>query len=528
MKKLLTALLVAVFCLVSFSSQARADTSSDVFITALQTSNQLDYAEFYNSSESPINMKGWTIEVTITDADHSSSISICSIQLSGGWLRPQGYGIVAGQGAVTDDKNQLVYDSSQCELTGFKDPYVLKIELKQADKSLEDSIDDIPLPQTNQNQTIKQWVRRYISSASSKYKDTGDFSDDFDSASNTSRRPILLTGGWYGGPPTSTDGLQIVEILPNHKDCSPLDASLECGDYVKLYNSSNHDINLADYRLRIGYKGQNPSISNTFTWGQSLDPGSDELDLPAGQYFTLTTRNDGSLLSVPDGGDFVWLEDAYGQKIYSPVVEYPSATSTTKVGYSWAFDGQNWQWTSTPNPGGSNYFYLPPVVSNTSSGSELKPCRPDQFRNPLTNRCKKKSSASSSLKPCRSDQFRNPATNRCKSKASASSSLKPCKPNQFRNPATNRCKSKSSVGSSLKPCRPDQKRNPLTNRCRKVGQVAGAAVQKIQDIPQKTGVSWWIAGAAGASAVGYGVYEWRSEIITLSQRLLQLPKGGSR
>ncbi len=326
--------------------------------------------------------------------------------------------------------------------------------------------------------------------------------------------------------PASTEGLEVVEILPNHKDCSPLGTSLECGDYVKLYNSSNHDINLANYRLRIGYKGQNPSISNTFTWGQNLDPANDELDLSAGQYFTLTTRDDGSLLSVPDDGDFVWLEDAYGQKVYSPVVEYPSAASTTKVGYSWAFDGASWQWTSMPSPEGSNYFYLPPSTSTTSSGNELKPCRSDQFRNPLTNRCKKKDSASSSLKPCRSDQFRNPVTNRCKSKASVSSSLKPCKPNQFRNPATNRCKSKASVGSSLKPCKPGQKRNPLTNRCRKVGQVAGAAVQKIQDVPQKTGVSWWVAGAAGASAVGYGVYEWRSEIITLSQRLLQLPKSG--
>ena len=55
--------------------------------------------------------------------------------------------------------------------------------------------------------------------------------------------------------------------------------------------------------------------------------------------------------------------------------------------------------------------------------------------------------------------------------------LVPCKPNQFRNPKTNRCKkiptekvSKkvSKKVRTLKECKPGQIRNPQTNRCRKI------------------------------------------------------------
>ena len=46
------------------------------------------------------------------------------------------------------------------------------------------------------------------------------------------------------------------------------------------------------------------------------------------------------------------------------------------------------------------------------------------------------------------------------------SSMKPCKPGQIRNPLTNRCKSDKSL--TMKPCKPNQVRNPLTNRCRKI------------------------------------------------------------
>ena len=96
----------------------------------------------------------------------------------------------------------------------------------------------------------------------------------------------------------------------------------------------------------------------------------------------------------------------------------------------------------------------------------VKPCRPDQYRNPETGRCKKISTRNTAPsrvgnpKPCKPGQFRNPVTNRCKKIAQpisrptsrpASRNLKPCKPHQFRNPVTNRCKNKTPFAEDVRP-----------------------------------------------------------------------------
>ena len=103
----------------------------------------------------------------------------------------------------------------------------------------------------------------------------------------------------------------------------------------------------------------------------------------------------------------------------------------------------------------------------------MKPCKENQVRNPLTNRCKKKTPEvgpvgpgpkESGPKPCRPDQFRNPLTGRCKKKKTERVPPQipvpvpgnPCRPGQILNPLTGRCR---------KECRPDQIRNPRTGRC---------------------------------------------------------------
>jgi len=162
----------------------------------------------------------------------------------------------------------------------------------------------------------------------------------------------------------------------------------------------------------------------------------------------------------------------------------------------------------------------------------LKPCKSDEIRNPVSNRCVKKSGKigkailakksrsksrtksrtkskpksraspnknSRSRKPCKSDEIRNPVSNRCvkksgkigkailskksrsksrtksKSKPKSKStkktkSLKPCKSHQRRN-SNNRCVNKSrkkattkSPKKTLKPCKSHQRRNS-NGRC---------------------------------------------------------------
>lgn len=152
--------------------------------------------------------------------------------------------------------------------------------------------------------------------------------------------------------------------------------------------------------------------------------------------------------------------------------------------------------------------------STATNARQLVPCKEGQERNPETNRCRSTSGSTNQLVPCKPGQERNPDTNRCRSTSASGSSLKPCNPDQFRNPETNRCKKIDGAGNSLKPCKEGQERNPETNRCRKIRDTAEPAFA-VDETPPGGGAQygWWLAGAAGTGMVGYGMYEWRRELM---------------
>lgn len=338
--------------------------------------------------------------------------------------------------------------------------------------------------------------KQRTNSSSSTRNITGIFDTDYKFVTGS----IALNSDPLYTPPSNSGGLQILEILPNARACAPTETDPTCNDYVKFYNPTDSPINLALYRLRVGYKGQTEGITNTFTWGKSFDPAQDELVLPALQYLTLSMRNDGQPLSITDAGNFIWLEDAYGTTIYDPAIQYPDASSTTKVGQAWAFDGVTWRWTSQPRPGTANYF--PPAVAPDTN---------DDI--PII------------LKPCPADQYRNPVTNRCKSIVIASSSLMPCSLGQVRNPDTNRCRSTLAASTTLSPCQPGWERNPATNRCHKIAAaVAGASTTKVKDVPapMADNTGWFVALLVCVLAVAYAVYEWRQDIQLLSHKAANL------
>jgi hypothetical protein len=102
--------------------------------------------------------------------------------------------------------------------------------------------------------------------------------------------------------------------------------------------------------------------------------------------------------------------------------------------------------------------------------------------------------------------------------------LVPCAEGQERNPKTNRCRSITTevLGSSeLKPCDPGQERNPETNRCRNII----AAMPMADYAPEQVNVkdndytSWYVLGALGLVAAGYGAWEWRVEIGRLFKKI---------
>lgn len=318
----------------------------------------------------------------------------------------------------------------------------------------------------------------------------------------------------YEVPPPPA--MQIVEVLPRAKSCEPFATDPACGDFVKLKILPGFDDgSLALYRLRSDDTSE--SVTNTFSLTYaSLHDG----------YVLVRLRDDGQNLSLTNGGGYIWLEDSYGEKRYDETLtSYADAGSEAYLDKSWALDETDgvWKW-AIPSPLSANQF--PQVLAKAIDvTTDLGECPAGKYRNPETNRCRSIEEAVSALAVCEEGKERNPLTNRCRSiVVTASTSLTPCEDGEERNPATNRCRSvTSSAASGLAACQAGYERNPSTNRCRKslavgespVSSPASASIDAAGGSPLKNA----LIVTAGLGALGYGFYEWRSELWRAFRRL---------
>lgn len=305
------------------------------------------------------------------------------------------------------------------------------------------------------------------------------------------------------GPP-----LQLVEVYAYGEECAPENVSYACGDYLK-FKIKGAFSNIEDYVVRTDNGSSNRTSANTF----SLENGEEY-----GDFILIRLTDTGSLMNLTNSGGFVWIEDRYQGERYGDSVQYPSFTSSHRT-WSYIFDddGKNGQWTSQANRFGENTLILPV--------EEVTTCPVGKYLNPDTGRCRTLEEAVNALAACAEGQERNPATNRCRAKVTAASaSLTPCGEGQERNPATNRCRSIASAVAELIPCNEGYERNPATNRCRKVAGASTAAANTTQLVEAAKGNGWniwtWSLVAVGATgAIGYGVYEWRHELLGFGQKI---------
>lgn len=264
----------------------------------------------------------------------------------------------------------------------------------------------------------------------------------------------------------------ITELLP---DPNGADTGQE---FIELYNPSDTQISLDDYVLRMG---RSLEKSHRFPKGAVIEPGS----------YAVYTNNEVKY-SLLNSASNVQLE--YKGQPVGDVVMY----ETPPTGQSWAYINDTWQYTTLPTPGQENAIGPPAAdgTENMVTGNMLKPCAPNQYRNPTTNRCRLINTSSSKLQPC--------------------------KPGQVRNPDTNRCRSVSSATKTPAPCKEGQERNPETNRCRMVVKMTAAdhAVKGVTT--QQSPTHWYvwlgIVGVVGC-IVAYAAWEWRVELKTAFQWL---------
>lgn len=289
--------------------------------------------------------------------------------------------------------------------------------------------------------------------------------------------------------------LMITELLPN---AIGVDVGRE---FIEFFNPNNVDVNLSNYRIRIGTKIYDFPGESFIKAGEYSAFFNSEIN------FTLANTSGVMILESTDGS----LVDEV------PVYENPSE------GESWVLIDGLWQYTNQPTPSATNITSSINQIEIELADNVIKPCEPNQYRSSETNRCRNIVSASV-LAACKDGQYRSEETGRCRNIANDVSSSIPCAEGQERNPATNRCRSISAVlgASDLVPCKEGQERNPDTNRCR---NVVSSSVPKADFEPQKmtsgidNNIALWSTAGVGTAAVGYGVWEWRQEMARFGRKL---------
>lgn len=297
--------------------------------------------------------------------------------------------------------------------------------------------------------------------------------------------------------------IELSELLPN---AAGADTGLE---YIELHNPYEKSVSLSGYKLQVS-----KNLESEYGF-------PDMSSIPAKGYFVVTNAQ--ITYTLLNTNSQVALITPAGER--ADTVSYQDP----KDDQSWSKIDGVWQYSNQKTPGSQNRTSVFDIEEEeVPKVSTLAPCGEGKYRHPLTNRCRNVESDVVTLASCDSDEYRNPDTNRCRKIASLTSSLTPCSEGQERNPETNRCRSVLSATSSLTPCTTGQERNTETNRCRKipaeVSQVASLAGGESSDDQPPALSPYVIATGAAGLAIGYGVFEWRGEVMRLVRRLSSFKK----
>lgn len=277
-------------------------------------------------------------------------------------------------------------------------------------------------------------------------------------------------------------------------------------EFIELQNMSNMTVDLSDYSLAIGKNAE------------KILP-LPETNVAPGQYVLFSDTDLGyTLLNTTTQVKLLF----YTGEIVDEIIPYQDPNDDI----SWSLIDSVWQFTNIVTPGKAN-VPMAEILGYTGQSSDdgLAPCPAGKYRNTLTNRCRNIEEDASVLASCEADEYRNPETNRCKKIAFATSTLTPCAEGYERNEETNRCR-KIQDDAELGSCAEGYERNPETNRCRK-SLVAAQPTDVSADVmatdqPSIIASPYALAATVGTGAMGYGLYEWRTEFGAALRRIMSL------
>jgi len=287
-------------------------------------------------------------------------------------------------------------------------------------------------------------------------------------------------------------------VVINEFVSDPVGLEADGGEFIELYNPGSEPATLVGCHVKSSKSSAELVV---FTASDVIQPGG---------YFVINITD--KLTNVSGSITFSTASS-------DDIVNY----SNVHEGESFSYFANGWKVTDSLTPNNANQYQLNDEeaadVSVDSDTVVLAPCPVGKYRNPETNRCRTIESADAELAPCDDGETRNPETNRCRKITLATAALAACTAGQERNPSTNRCRKIAGTSDDVKPCEAGYERNPETNRCRKLatakGVVAGAATAS----PSTSRLDLRIILVVIALAVGYGIYEYRTDMTNLYQKV---------
>jgi hypothetical protein len=476
--------------------------SSPIVIYQVQTGSVgaalQEYVSLYNNSPNAIDITDWCVTYSSASDISQSQLSCLTPQNSNASMLIEGYKAVTLASndflqAHNEAKIDLIFGAGLSSSSGH-------IKLFDDKKNLIDAVGwgDASKPEgTSAAAHIAVNILQRKNISDQILQDSNDNSLDF-----YQTNLVLPSSGGLREELSLQEpdevNLFITEILP---DAVGTDSGKE---FIEIYNSGDQAMSLKTYKIQIG-----PNFSKSYSLPDSLIQPNSYVVFSDEQIKASLPNTSGSVRLVSPAGIILSTTDSY---------------ENLGEGVAWAFSG-SWQASYQPTPGADNIIIMDKPCPegqtrseetgrcrNTSSAESSDPvsCRPDQERNPATNRCRKISTVAASLLPCKPGQVRSVETNRCRSVASKAGTKAPCKSDQIRNPETGRCKKITTSGT--KACPAGQQRNDQTKRCRKTQTPVNKNEVRDIESPLVAGnFKWWFAGFSALSSVGYGFYEWRRE-----------------
>jgi len=484
-----------------------------IVISAVQTGGlvngaedgRMEFVELYNPGDVPVDVTDWALEYLAASNNGSGAPTRVLASLEG-QIVPGGHVLLGYQGYWS--QADVSFGAGSTSTSGLLARSGGHVRLVDADDTVVDLVG------WGSGVAIGSWWHAPEIPAGSSIQRILPGDPAFTTGSTFASPSSTATpqSGGLQALPTPTQpictGIALSELLPNP---TGTDAGQE---FIEVYNQADTAQSLKGCALRLGMDGRSFALPD-----EQLAPHA---------YRAFSDTETG--ITLPNAvAQTVWLLTSDAEQ----GVAYPDAMAD---GQAWALIGGTWQSTLAPTPNATNMLLAAsvPVPKEETTlegevlGASYTACPAGKERNPATNRCRTIVTEADPAGTCAADQSYNPDTHRCRLTIQTSTGLKPCTAGQERNPDTGRCRSVIAANSELTACPTGQERNAQTNRCHKTSNSNTNTLAKVQDVQSKSLIHdarVWMAAAAVAALAGYGIYEWRQEILRIAMRL-RAGKGG--